>query len=153
MSRFAADLALPPIDLRPRSNIRGTSMNDFNRKVREASARVNKSVAEAAERLEKETVPAVRRLDVFKALAMGALKHSLHSCFFCYHQRTATLEEEVAFFERRLGKNRALEELLLLRHQYRRSIGFVIPRLPTLARLHLWTARDNRSWGKVVGGG
>jgi hypothetical protein len=29
--------------------------------------------------------------------AMGTLKHSLHRCFFCYHQRTATLEEEVAY--------------------------------------------------------
>jgi glutamyl-tRNA reductase len=47
-------------------------MNDFNRKVEEASARMNKSVADAAERLEKETaefitylnnevVPAVRQ--------------------------------------------------------------------------------------------
>ena len=47
-------------------------MNDFNRKVENASARVNKSVAEATERIEKETaefitylneevVPAVRR--------------------------------------------------------------------------------------------
>ncbi len=47
-------------------------MSDFNRKVEEASARVNKSVAEAAERLEKESsefiaylnnevVPAVRQ--------------------------------------------------------------------------------------------
>jgi predicted nucleotidyltransferase len=112
-------------------------------------------------------VPPVRRLDVFKALfgfsgqvvlsivtfpalpdatryAMGALKHSLHSCFFCYHGRTASLEEEVAFFTRRLGASRTLVELLSLRQQYRRSFAFVIRCLPTLARLHLRTARDNR---------
>lgn len=59
-------------------------MSDFNRKVEEASARVNKSVAEAAERLEKETaeliaylnnevVPAVRQHST-KALRIAAEK-------------------------------------------------------------------------------
>jgi predicted nucleotidyltransferase len=112
-------------------------------------------------------LPSVRRLDVFKAMfsfssqvvlsvmtfpvlpdstkyAMGALKHSLHSCFFCYHQRTAGLEEEVAFFNQRLGTNRTLRELLSLRRQYRQSFAFVIRCLPTIARLHLRTAWDNR---------
>jgi predicted nucleotidyltransferase len=116
--------------------------------------------------LPRVPVPSVRSLDVFKALfgfsgqvllsavtfpvlpdatkyAMGALKHSLHSCFFCYHQRTTTLEDEVAFFNRRLGASRTLTELLSLRRQYRPSFAFVIRCLPTLARLHLRTARDN----------
>jgi hypothetical protein len=120
--------------------------------------------------LPRVTVPSVRRLDVFKALfgfsgqvllsavtfpvlpdatryAMGALKHSLHSCFFCYHQRTTTLEEEVGFFNRRLGASRTLTELLSLRRQYRPSFAFVIRCLPALARLHLQTARDNRFTG------
>jgi glutamyl-tRNA reductase len=59
-------------------------MNDFNRKVESASARVNKSVADAAERLEKETaelvtylnnevVPAVRQHST-KALRVAAEK-------------------------------------------------------------------------------
>jgi predicted nucleotidyltransferase len=117
--------------------------------------------------LPRVPVPSVRRLDVFKALfgfssqvllsavtfpllpdatkyAMAALKHSLHSCFFCYHQGTTTLEDEVAFFNRRLGASRTLVELLSLRREYRRSFAFVIRCLPTLARLHLRTARDNR---------
>jgi len=117
--------------------------------------------------LPRVPVPFVRRLDVFKALfgfssqvllsavtfpvlpdatkyAMGALKHSLHSCFFCYHQRTTTLEDEVAFFNRRLGTNATLVELLSLRQQYRPSFAFVVRCLPTVARLHLRTARDNR---------
>jgi hypothetical protein len=117
--------------------------------------------------LPRVPVPQVRRLDVFKALlvfsnqvvlsimvfpvlpdatkyAMGALKHSLHNCFFCYHQRTAILEEEVDFFNRRLGASRTLAELLSLRGEYRRSFAFVIRCLPTIARLHLRTARDNR---------
>jgi hypothetical protein len=64
--------------------------------------------------------------------------------FFCYHQRTTTLEDEVAFFNRRLGTSRTLVELLSLRRQYRRSFAFVIRCLPTLAWLHLRTARDNR---------
>jgi NAD(P)-dependent dehydrogenase (short-subunit alcohol dehydrogenase family) len=76
--------------------------------------------------------------------AMGALKHSLHSCFFCYHRRTTTLEEEVAFFNRRLGASRTLLQLLSLRRQYERSFAFVIRCLPILVRLHLRTARDNR---------
>ena len=117
--------------------------------------------------LPRVPVPSVRRLDVFKALfgfssqvflsamtfpllpdatkyAMGALKHSLHSCYFCYHGRTAALEEEVAFFRRRFGANRAFVDLLAMRGEYRRSFGFVMRCLPALARLHLRTARDNR---------
>jgi predicted nucleotidyltransferase len=111
-------------------------------------------------------VPCVRRLDVFKALfgfssqvflsaitfpvlpdatkyAMGALKHSLHSCYFCYHGQTAALAEEVDFF-RRFGGSRAFVDLLALRGEYRRSFGFVMRCLPALARLHLRTARENR---------
>ncbi len=62
------------------------SMNDFNRKVEDASARVNKTVAEAADRIEKETaefiaylndevVPAVRQHST-KALRVAAEKMS-----------------------------------------------------------------------------
>ena len=120
-------------------------------------------------------VPSVRRLDVFKALfgfsgqvflsavtfpvlpdatkyAMGALKHSLHSCYFCYHGRTVTLDEEVDFFRRRLRTNQTLVELLALRGQYRRSFAFVIRCLPALVRLHLRAARDTRFPLKTVRG-
>ena len=116
--------------------------------------------------LPQVVVPGVRRLDVFKALfglsgqvllsamtfpmlpdatkyAMGALKHSLHSCYFCYHGRTAVLEDEVDFFSRRLGASRTFMALLGLRAEYHRSFGFVIGCLPALVRLHLRTARDN----------
>ena len=59
-------------------------MNDFNRKVEEASARINKSVAEAAATVEKETaelfahlndevVPVVRQHST-KALRVAAEK-------------------------------------------------------------------------------
>jgi hypothetical protein len=112
-------------------------------------------------------LPAVRRLDVFKSLfglaglmmlsagafpvlpdatryAMGALKHSLHSCYFCYHLRTAPLSEEVAFFSGRLGGSRALEELLEQRRAYRRSFGFVLQCVPALLRLHMRTAWEVR---------
>jgi predicted nucleotidyltransferase len=122
-------------------------------------------------------VPSVRRLDVVKALfafsgqvwlsavtfpafpdatryAMGALKRSLHSCFFCYHQRTAPLEEEVAFFHRRRRATHTLVELLARRGQYRPSFGFVLRCLPTLVRLHLETAWDNQfPVGAVRAGG
>jgi len=38
-------------------------MSDFDRKVEEASARLNKSVAEATERLEKETSELIKYLN------------------------------------------------------------------------------------------
>jgi predicted nucleotidyltransferase len=125
--------------------------------------------------LPRVAVPSVRRLDVFKALyafsgqvlasavmfpvlpdatkyAMGALKHSLHSCYFCYHRRTAALEVEVDFFCRRLGASQTLADLLALRREYRRSFAFVIRCLPALVRLHLRTARDNRFPREAVRG-
>lgn len=112
-------------------------------------------------------LPSLRQLDVFKALfrltglvlfsaaaspllsdatryAMGALQHSLHSCYFCYHLRTVPLDEEVAFFNSRLGPNRTLLELLDQRREYHRSFAFVLRCVPTLFRLHLRTLWDNR---------
>ena len=109
----------------------------------------------------------IRRFDVFKALfslfpmallcaaifpihpgitkyAMGVLKSSVHSCFFCYELRRASLEEEISFFERRLGPNRTLIQLLALRREYRNSFPFVVRCIPTLVRLHLRTSIDNR---------
>jgi predicted nucleotidyltransferase len=112
-------------------------------------------------------LPPIRRFDVFKSFfglfgqvltsaalfpmlpgatkyAMGALKRSVHHCFFCYHARPAALDEEVDFFQRRLGTSRALEQLLSLRRAYGESFAFVVRCLPAMARLHLRTASDNR---------
>jgi predicted nucleotidyltransferase len=112
-------------------------------------------------------VPPVRHFDVFKALfglfpmallcapvfplypamtkySMGVLKSSVHSCFFCYERRRASLEEEISFFERRLGSNRTLTQLLALRREYRNSFRFVLRCIPTLLRLHWRTFMDNR---------
>jgi hypothetical protein len=114
----------------------------------------------------------IRRFDVFKALcalfnvvmvstvwfallpeatkyAMTALKASIHSCFFCYHSRRASLEQEIDFFVRRYGPSVAMEQLLGLRRVYTRSFGFVLRCLPALVRLHLRTAWD-APFGKVV---
>ena len=44
---------------------------------------------------------------------------SVHNCFFCYERRRASLEEEISFFELRLGSNRTLIQLLALRREYR----------------------------------
>jgi predicted nucleotidyltransferase len=110
-------------------------------------------------------VPPVRRADVLKALfafacqivlsvavfpvlsdatkfAMGALKHSVRSCYFCYHQCSAPLTEEIAFFNRRFGASRTLMDLLALRRQYRPSFWFVIRCFPTVVSLQVRTARD-----------
>ncbi len=112
-------------------------------------------------------LPSLRSLDVFKALfrlsglvlfsaaafpllpdatsyAIGALKHSLHSCYFCYHLRTASLGEEVAFFASRFGRSRTLLELMKQRQEYHSSFLFVLRCVPALFRLHLQTVRDNR---------
>jgi Nucleotidyltransferase domain len=112
-------------------------------------------------------LPSLRRLDVFKALfrltglillsaaafpvlpdatryAMGALKHSLHSCYFCYHMKTAPLHDEVAFFNVRLGRSRTLVELLNQRQEYHRSFAFVLRCVPILFWLHLRTVWDNQ---------
>ena len=109
----------------------------------------------------------IRRFDVFKAFfgfssqallsaavfpllpgatryAMGTLKRSVHNCYFCYHGRRASLEEEVNFFQRQLGPFSTLADLLALRGEYRRSFAFVIRCVPTLVRLHLRTVLDNR---------
>ena len=112
-------------------------------------------------------LPSLRRLDVFKSLfrstafilfcaaafpvlsdatkyAMSTLKHSLHSCYFCYQMRTDPLNDEVAFFNARLGRNRTLQDLLNQREEYHRSFAFVLRCVPILFRLHLRTLRDNR---------
>jgi predicted nucleotidyltransferase len=112
-------------------------------------------------------VAPIRRFDVFKALfglfpvallsaaifplhpgmtkyAMAMLKSSIHSCFFCYELRRAPLEEEISFFQLRLGTNRTLIQLLALRREYRNSFPFVVCCIPTLVWLHLRTSIDNR---------
>ena len=111
-------------------------------------------------------LPNVRRLDVFKAwfaftsqvllslaayvllpdatrYAKGTLKHSLHSCYFCYHGNTTAIDQEVAFFQQRLGESQTLKWLLGLREDYRKSFPFVLRCLPTLMQLHWRTALDN----------
>jgi predicted nucleotidyltransferase len=112
-------------------------------------------------------LPPLRRLDVCKALfglagltllsvvafpvlydatryGMDALKHSLHSCYFCYHLKTAPLNEEVEFFNSRLGRSKTLLDLLNQRRKYHRSFRFVLRCVPVLFRLHLQTALDNQ---------
>ena len=109
----------------------------------------------------------LRQLDVFKALfrlsgmvlliaaaypllpdatryAMGVLKHSLHSCYFCYAQKNAPLDEEVAFFRARLRQSGVLADLLSQRQRYHRSMAFVMRCVPMIFRLHMLAAWDNR---------
>ena len=109
----------------------------------------------------------LRRLDVFKSLfrstafilfcaaafpvlpdatkyAMSTLKHSLHSCYFCYDMKAVSLNNKVAFFNGRLSGDRTLKDLLTQRQEHHRSFTFVLRCLPILFRLHLRTLRDNR---------
>ncbi|HEX7795882.1 MAG TPA: hypothetical protein VF456_16085 [Vicinamibacterales bacterium] len=115
----------------------------------------------------------IRRLDVLKAFhglfcqvilvlavypvlpdatkyAMGALKRSVHNCFFCYHGHPAKLEQEIDFFQERLGPSKTLQQLLDLRREYAHSVSFVVWCAPTLIRLHVRTAWDNQFPREVV---
>ncbi|HEY0796141.1 MAG TPA: nucleotidyltransferase domain-containing protein [Acidisarcina sp.] len=119
------------------------------------------------ELLAQVPIPVLRRRDVMKALfsfvsatvmsaavfplfsnatkyAMGVLKHSLDSCYFCYHQKTASLQEEVDFFGARVNRRNILDDLLNRRRSYTPSFAFILGCLPVLFQLHLRTARDNR---------
>ncbi|HEX3746880.1 MAG TPA: nucleotidyltransferase domain-containing protein [Bryobacteraceae bacterium] len=112
-------------------------------------------------------LPPIRRLDVAKAFfsffnmvlftvtayplvpgatkyAMEALKRSIHNCYYCYRGHPGRLSEEVAFFQQRIGPNATLTQLMQLRRAYQPSLGFILRCLPTLVRLHVATARDNR---------
>jgi hypothetical protein len=111
-------------------------------------------------------LPPIRRLDVFKAFfglfnqvlltaglfpflsgptgyAMGALKRSVHNCYFCYHGRRAALDKEIDFFQRK-RRIPALDQLLSLRRGYKESFSFVLRCFLALVRLHLHTALDNQ---------
>ena len=119
------------------------------------------------ELLAQVPIPALRRLDMLKALfnflsaimmaaaafpvfsnatryAMGVIKHSLHSCYFCYHQKTASVQEEFAFFGSRVSRPRILDDLLALRRRYTPSLAFVLGCVPALFQMHLRTVQDNQ---------
>jgi len=109
--------------------------------------------------------PPIRRLDVLKAsisflgvllmssmlypvlpnstkYSMGALKRSLHSCFYVCNRRSASLEEEVCYFRVRLRKTQALGDLMARRSQYDPSLRFVIAAFPQIVRLQIYALRE-----------
>jgi hypothetical protein len=119
------------------------------------------------ELLAKVPIPALRRLDPVKAMfnfvsaivmsaavfpvfpnatryAMGVLKHSLDSCYFCYHQKTVSLQKEIDFFGSRVSRQNILDDLVNRRRTYTPSLAFVLGCLPALFYLHLRTAHENR---------
>ncbi len=75
--------------------------------------------------------------------AMDILKHSVHSCYFCYHGRVAPLTDEVHFLEQR-GGGPVLRQLLALRSDKRTSYSFVLRCMPSLVRMHWRTLRSAR---------
>ena len=115
--------------------------------------------------LARANPPPIRRLDVLKAsmsffgvllmsatlyavlpnstkYAMGALKRSLHSCFYVCNGRSASLEEEVCYFRERLRYTLALDDLMARRSQYCPSLRFVIAAFPQIAHLQLYALRE-----------
>jgi hypothetical protein len=78
--------------------------------------------------------------------AMGAVKRSLHNCYFSRHGRLAGLEQEIAYFSAVHGPSPVLARLVELRRDYRPDLGFILRALPLLVRLHVSTAaRDMRA--------
>jgi predicted nucleotidyltransferase len=117
--------------------------------------------------LRQVPVPPIRRLDVFKAwfglagqvllaaamypfvpaatqYAAGAIKRSVHHCYFIYHRQPAALADEVAYLQLRQGGSRALDDLLALRERPRRSASFIIRSMGAMTRMHLLTALHDR---------
>jgi len=74
--------------------------------------------------------------------AMETLKWSLHSCYFCYNLKAATVEEEVGFFVSILGEQLVFTELMLLRKEYKKSFGFVVRCFPMIIKLYNKTLRE-----------
>jgi hypothetical protein len=112
--------------------------------------------------------PPIRRLDVLKATVsflgvvlmsamlyavlpnstkytMGALKRSLHSCFYVCNGRSASLEVEVCYFRERLRKTQALDDLMARRSQYHPSLHFVMATFPQIMRLQLYALKEGIS--------
>lgn len=76
--------------------------------------------------------------------AMETLKWSLHSCYFCYNLKAATVEEEVDFFVSKLGEQLVFTELMLLRKEYKKSFGFVKRCFSMIIKLYVKTVGDNK---------
>lgn len=76
--------------------------------------------------------------------SMSALKWMLHGCYFCYTLKSATVEEEVAFFATKLGADKAFTELLFLRREYQPSFGFIIRCFKVIIRLYVITVEENK---------
>ena len=75
-------------------------------------------------------------------IAMEVLKWCLHSCYFCYNLKAATVQEEVNFFVSKLGERTVFTELISLRQGYKKSFGFVRRCFPMIIKLYTKTLRD-----------
>lgn len=76
--------------------------------------------------------------------SMSILKGFLHNCYFVYTSRTAPIEEEIDFFRTKLGECKAFAQLLLLRREYRPSLGFIASCFRVLVQLYAVTVRENK---------
>ena len=75
-------------------------------------------------------------------MVMEVLKWSLHSCYFCYNLKAATVQEEVDFFISKLGEQRVFRELMTLRQDYKKSFSFVKRCFPIIIKLYVKTLKD-----------
>lgn len=74
--------------------------------------------------------------------AMGILKRSIHSCYFCFTLKADTLQKEVDFFTKQLNIS-APREVINLRQHYRPSFRFVLRSCFAIIALHFFTLRKN----------
>ncbi|MDQ3713141.1 MAG: hypothetical protein M3388_13100 [Acidobacteriota bacterium] len=58
--------------------------------------------------------------------SMSILKWMLHGCYFCYKLKSASIEDEIAFFDSKLDTGKIFSQLLALRGEYQPSFGFII---------------------------
>ena len=71
--------------------------------------------------------------------AMGALKRSIHNCYFVSQARPAPLAQEMEFF----GARPVFTQLLALRQNYQPSLAFVFRALGAVSVLHARTWRNH----------
>ena len=76
--------------------------------------------------------------------SMSILRGFLHDCYYTCTSRVASIEEEIDFFQARLGKHGAFEQLRSLRREYRASPAFIVSCFGALVRMHSMAVRERR---------
>lgn len=68
----------------------------------------------------------------------------LHGCYFCWTLKSATVEEEIAFFDSKLDARSVFLQLLALRERYEPSFVFILRCFKPLIQLYYLTVKENK---------